>query len=67
MRRVPTRSATVMAAGMLLPLASDEDAAICDGDYLEEVAPDPAGRLVDAGQQRVPLVQIPFDTNHCLN
>lgn len=56
-----------MAAGMLLPLASDEDAAICDGDYLEEVAPDPAGRLVDAGQQRVPLVQIPFDTNHCLN
>jgi hypothetical protein len=24
-----------MAAGMPLPLISDEDAAICDGDYLE--------------------------------
>lgn len=41
-----------MAACMPLPLISDEDAAICDGDYLEEVAPDSAGWLVDAGQSK---------------
>jgi hypothetical protein len=57
-----------MAAGMPLPLISDEDAAICDGDYLEE-GRSRLGRLACRRwpEQRVPLVQILFNTNHCLN